>query len=85
MEQINIVQAKLEGTVAVIYTSEKHLSKSIFVVVKSLLINHREQIIIEIDISKTVDTLRKAIFQQLGEQMGSYYNIKLFATNPMLN
>jgi hypothetical protein len=79
------VQAKLEGSSAIIYTSEKHLSKSIFIVVKSLLINHKEQIIIEIEISKTIDTLRKAIFQRFGEQMGSYYNIKLFATNPMLN
>lgn len=85
MDETNIVQAKLEGSTAIIYTSERHLSKSIFIVVKSLLINHREQIIIEIDISKTIDTLRKAIFQQFGELMGSYYNIKLFATNPMLN
>jgi hypothetical protein len=85
VEEINIVQAKLEGSTAIIFTSEKQLSKSIFIVVKSLLINHREQIIIEIDISKTIDTLRKAIFQQFGEQMGNYYNIKLFATNPMLN
>ena len=61
------------------------MSKSIFIVVKSLLINHKEQIIVEIEISKTIDTLRKAIFQQFGEQMGNYYNIKLFATNPMLN
>jgi hypothetical protein len=75
----------LEGSSAIIYASEKHLSKSIFIAVKSLLINHKEQIIIEIEISKTIDTLRKAIFQQFGEQLGSYYNIKLFATNPMLN
>jgi hypothetical protein len=31
-----------------------------------------------------VDTLRKQIFTQMGEQMSNYYNIKLFATNPIL-
>lgn len=68
-----------------IYTSDKNLTKTIFIGIKSMLINHKEQIIIEIEISKTIDTLRKAIFQQLGEQIANYYNIKLFATNPMLN
>jgi hypothetical protein len=54
-------------------------------VIKSLLPNHKEQIIVQIEISKTIDALRKTVFQQIGEQVGDYYNIKLFATNPILS
>lgn len=65
-----------------VYTSEKNLTKTIFLAVKTLLPNRRDQVIVEIQIGKTIDTLRKAIFLQLGEQISNYYNIKLFTTNP---
>ena len=65
-----------------VYTSERNLTKTIFLAVKTLLPNRRDQVIVEIQIGKTIDTLRKAIFQQLGEQISNYYNIKLFTTNP---
>ena len=67
-----------------VHTSEKNISKSIIVIVKSFLINRKEQIVVDIEINKTVDTLRKMIFQQLGEQMNNYHNIKLYTTSPMM-
>lgn len=82
---INIVQAKLEGNIAHIYTQEQNLTKTINLIVKSFLPNNRERIVVEIEISKNIDTLRKQIFQQMGEKIGNYYNIKLFTTNPTLS
>lgn len=81
---MNIVQARLEGGTGVVYTSQKNLTKSIFVAVKSLLITKKEQIIVEIEISKTIDTLKKQIFTQIGEQISHYYNLRLFALSPAL-
>ena len=59
------MQAKLEGCNAIVSTTDKNLSKSIFVRVKPFLATKREQITIEIEITKTIDSLRKAIFNQL--------------------
>ena len=81
---MNIVQARLEGGTGVIYTSEKNITKSIILVVKSFLITRKEQTIVEIDIAKTIDTLKKQIFTQLGEQIAQYYNVRLFACNPTM-
>jgi hypothetical protein len=36
------------------------------------------------EISKTIDTLKKAILDQMGVPLGNYYNIKLFATAPKI-
>ena len=60
-----MVQAKLEGCNAIVSTCDKNLSKSIFVRVKPFLATKREQITIEIEITKTIDSLRKAVFNQL--------------------
>jgi hypothetical protein len=83
-EVVNIVQARLEGGTGVIYTSEKNITKSIILVVKSFLITKKETIIIEIEIAKTIDTLKKQIFTQIGEQISHYYNVRLFACNPTM-
>ena len=58
-EQVNIVKAKLEGTGVMVFTEERNVTKSITVVVKSLLINHKESIIIDVEINRNIDTLKK--------------------------
>ena len=52
--------------------------------VKPFLVTKREQITVEIEITKTIDSLRKAVFSQLDESMANYYNIKLCTTTPVL-
>lgn len=83
-EVVNIVQARLEGGTGIVYTSEKNITKSIILIVKSFLITKKEQIIIEIEIAKTIDTLKKQIFTQIGEPINQYFNVKLFACNPTM-
>lgn len=47
-ELINIVKVRLEGSQAMVYTSEKNITKSIIVRVKSFLTTRKEQIAVEI-------------------------------------
>lgn len=49
-----------------VYTSDRNVTKSITIIVKSLLINHREQVVVDIEINRNIDTLKKMVFQQLG-------------------
>jgi hypothetical protein len=60
------------------------VTKSITVIIKSFLINHKEQIVLDIEINRNIDTLRKMIFQQLGEPMNNYQNVKLFSMVPAM-
>ncbi len=45
----------------------------------------KEKITIQIEITKTLDSLKKQIFAELKETYTNYYNIKLYATYPFLN
>ena len=83
-EQVNIVKAKLEGTGVMVFTEERNVTKSITVVVKSLLINHKESIIIDVEINRDIDTLKKMIFQHFGESVAHYSNLKLFTLVPTM-
>ena len=49
-----------------------------------MLINHRDQIVIDIEINRNIDTLKKNIFSALGENSNQYYNVKLFTMLPVL-
>jgi hypothetical protein len=68
-----------------IYTCDRNITKSIYLVVKPFIISKREQITVEIEINKTVESLKKAVFQQLGESIANYYNIRLFSLSPTMN
>ena len=49
-----------------------------------MLINHREKVVVDIEINRNIDTLKKMVFQQLGETMNNYQNIRLYTTTPLV-
>ena len=67
-----------------VYAPDTHIKKNVDLIIKPLLVTKPDQIVITIDINKSIDSLKKIIFDRLGEQIGSYYNIKLYVTNPIL-
>ena len=40
--------------------------------------------VVDIEINRNIDTLKKMIFQQFGETLNNYYNIRLYSTLPLV-
>ena len=66
------------------YTCDTNIKKNIDVVVKPILTNKFDQITINIEINKTIETLKKLIFEKLEESISNYYDIKLYTVSPVL-
>jgi hypothetical protein len=66
-----------------IYAPDYLITKTIDLIIKPMMDATREQIVVSIEISKTIENLKKLIFTQLNLLMANFFNVRLMSMNPI--
>ena len=79
------MRVKLDGTEVIIHTPDQNLRKNITLKIKPFFAKGAAAIDVNIDFTRTIETLKRQVFEQLGLKIAYYYNIKILTTRPKLN
>ena len=75
---------QLEGTQVMVHTPIENIRKYVTLSVKPMFTLKKDLLQIQIEITKTIESLKKIIFDKLGLKMAYYYNIRFYTTRPNL-